>query len=105
MKYTAEGLTVRIRGELDMMMAAALRPVLEQTLQKKAPARLIFNLEQTTFIDSSGLALILGRYRQLQERGGRVLIVGVQPTVRRVLELSGIVGLIPIIAAEEDCLQ
>lgn len=97
-----DGVTVKIRGELDLMVAGRLRPVLDEILRERAPARLVFDLEHTTFIDSSGLALILGRYRQAAEQGGRVYITGARPAVQRILSLSGVVGLIPLLASERD---
>ncbi|MDO4540142.1 MAG: anti-sigma factor antagonist [Syntrophomonadaceae bacterium] len=101
-KNIKNGVMVRIRGELDLMTAGRLRPVLEQILRERPPTRMVFDLEHTTFIDSSGLALILGRYRQISEQGGRMFIVGVRPMVHRILDLSGVVGLIPILPTAND---
>ena len=43
-----------------------------------------------TFMDSSGIGVIIGRYKQIQARGGKVMIIRVKPQVDKVLEVSGL---------------
>ncbi|QGP94051.1 STAS domain protein [Neomoorella glycerini] len=90
--FSMEGkeLWVRVKGEVDLESADALRRELEASLDHARPEVLLLDLEGVTFMDSSGLGVILGRYRRLKKQGGRVVICRPQPQVRRLLEISGL---------------
>lgn len=66
------------------------------------PMKVIFDLRQSIFMDSSGIGFILGRYKQLQEWNGELILYGVSGNVAKVLRLSGIYSLITCLA-REDC--
>ncbi|MHB8183687.1 MAG: STAS domain-containing protein, partial [Candidatus Desulforudaceae bacterium] len=80
----------RLQGELDMKVTDSMRSALDQALDTSGAKHLLFDLRQVSFIDSSGLGVILGRYRRIVDKGGRLGFVNVEPPVRRVLELSGV---------------
>ncbi|MBE3577447.1 MAG: anti-sigma factor antagonist [Limnochordales bacterium] len=84
-------LLVRLEGELDLNTAPKFRAAVEETIGRRPHLlHLVLDLTGVTFVDSSGLGAILGRYRQFAERGGRVVVIGLQPSVRRLFELSGL---------------
>lgn len=95
-------LVVRVSGELDLLTAETFRNLIERELFQQKARNLVLNLEQVNFIDSSGLGVILGRYKRIREQGGVVAIVGAQPHVKRVLELSGILRIIGLYDTEEQ---
>lgn len=99
-----ESAVVRVAGELDLREADSFRRVLEGLLADGRVTHLVLNLERLAYIDSSGLGVILGRYRGLQRRGGRVSLVGLQPQVRRIMELSGILRIMPEFGDEATAL-
>lgn len=87
----------RVEGELDMASSDQLRDKIDEKLKTYETIRDIFLvLDSVSFIDSSGLAVLLGRYRKAQERGGRLAVVNPTPQVRRVMELSGLTKLVGI---------
>ncbi|MEW8957995.1 hypothetical protein MHOCP_14900 [Moorella humiferrea] len=90
--FSSEGkeLWARVKGEVDLENADLLRRELEASLDHARPQVLLLDLEGVTFMDSSGLGVILGRYRRLKKEGGRVVICRPQPQVRRLLEISGL---------------
>ncbi|GAB6156940.1 hypothetical protein JCM39194_01400 [Desulfotomaculum varum] len=90
MEHQQETLLVRLGGDLDLGVADQLRKTLDNQLDEKKIKNLILNLTRVTFIDSSGLGVILGRYKRLVNKGGKVILVGAQPQVKRILELSGL---------------
>lgn len=65
------------------------------------PHKVIFDLRQCLFIDSSGIGFILGRYKQLDVWKGALVLYGVNPNVSKVLRLSGIYNLMKIIERED----
>lgn len=95
-------LVARLEGELDLGVADKLRDTLDNALTEQSLTFLILNLSEVSFVDSSGLGVILGRYKKLAVRGGKVFIVGAKPQVKRILELSGILRIIQEFALEEE---
>lgn len=83
-----------LRGELDLHGAAQLEPVLASTVGRHR--RVVLDCTELTFIDSTGLGTILGALRALTRHGGGMAIACDNPTVLRVLTLTGVGGVIPV---------
>ena len=81
--------TVRITGELDHCSAQAVRRELDALIAELGVKRLVLDMADMTFMDSSGIGVILGRYRELRERGGSVAVKNLNPQVEKVFTLSG----------------
>lgn len=98
-------LMARIKGEIDLATADELRDIIDERLKEERYKAVILDLGGVSFIDSSGLGFILGRYKRITGKGGKLYIVRARPSVSRVLELSGIKKLIPVYATENEVLQ
>ncbi len=83
-------LVVKLSGEIDQHCAEELRSDIDRQLDIKHSASLIIDLGGVDFMDSSGLGLIMGRYRKMKARGGKILLARPTPAVDKLLELSGI---------------
>ncbi|MGQ9496960.1 MAG: STAS domain-containing protein [Desulfotomaculales bacterium] len=100
---TVDGvLVVRLKGEIDLNTCDVLRSELDRLLKLHNSPHLVLNLGDVVFVDSSGLGVILGRYRQLTEANKRLAIVGLQPQVKRAFELSGLLRVIRLYASEDE---
>jgi len=95
-------LLVRIKGEMDMVIADRLRKEIDRKLDGKKVINLVINMEKVTFIDSSGLGVILGRYKKISGLNGKMYIVGASPSVSKILMFSGINKLISMYNSEQD---
>lgn len=105
-KRVGRALVVRCGGELDLASAPEFRRVIDSELEEWEGVReIVLNLARVTFVDSSGLGAILGRYKRIQQRQGRMVLVEVPAPVQRLLEFSGIFKLIPVRASEEEALR
>ncbi|MDA8212076.1 MAG: anti-sigma F factor antagonist [Clostridia bacterium] len=98
-------LVARVAGELDMLVAAGFRTQVESALDREAARNLILNFTEVSFIDSSGLGAILGRYKRISQTGGIMAIVNPQPQVKRILELSGIMRIMSTYPSEEEAIK
>ncbi len=94
-------LLVRLAGELDQCSASGIRRDLDQMLLDPRVRHLVIDLKDMPFMDSSGLGVILGRYRMMQERGGTVSLMHLSPQVKRVYDLSGMARIIPVVEEKE----
>ncbi|HTW41440.1 MAG TPA: STAS domain-containing protein [Solirubrobacteraceae bacterium] len=93
---------VSVDGELDLATAPQLKWVLLDALEA-GHDRLIVDLSQTTFMDSTALGVLVGVNRSL-DAGGRLTIVCTKPALLRVFELSGMDGVLALCATLEDAL-
>lgn len=98
-------LVARVAGELDMSVAGDFRAQVEAALDREGTRNLILNFNEVSFIDSSGLGAILGRYKRLSQAGGVMAIVNPQPQVKRILELSGIMRIMNTYPTEEEAIK
>lgn len=92
---------VGIRGELDLASGGHLKQEVDRVLWD-APERLVFDLSDCGFIDTTGLSLIVGAQLGGVENGSRVLVVA-RPgaDVDRILQLSGIGVSVPVFDSVE----
>jgi len=95
-------LLVKLEGELDLVSSHEFRETVDQVMNEMMNRNLIVDLNRVTFIDSSGLGVILGRFRKIKAWGGEMVLCCTTPNVRRILELSGITTFIPIIGTEAE---
>jgi len=105
LKLVRNTLIVRIAGELDMLVADKMRSDIDNKLDNIEIKNLILNMEKVSFIDSSGLGVIIGRYKKIAGRNGRMFIVGVRPSVEKILYFSGINKLISMYNSEQDVIN
>ena len=96
MKHVIRGDTLKVwlEGELDHHTAGALREELETQLTNPRIRNLILNLKNLSFMDSSGIGVVLGRYKTLSKRGGSVIVEEPCKHVDRIFSMSGLYQII-----------
>ncbi len=102
---THDVLCIRLDGELDHHTAEELRELASKAIEEKDIRHIVLNLEQLTFMDSSGLGVILGRYKQIKQLHGEMVVCAVSPAIRRLLDMSGLFKIIRLEQTEEFALQ
>lgn len=98
-------LLARVEGELDLSTAAAFRETIDRHLGTGGAKHLVLNMSGMTFVDSSGLGAILGRYRRITEKGGRMIAADVPAQIAKLLALSGLQKIIVTYATEAEALR
>lgn len=98
-------LIVRLFGELDHHEAKQLREKWQTVLNDNDINHIIINFEQVTFMDSSGLGVILGRYKEVLQLGGEMVICSVNPSIKRLFEMSGILKIVRLEENEQFALH
>lgn len=84
---------VTVSGELDLATAPQLEAVFEG-LEPTSSDRVVVDLEAVTFLDSSGIRALVRAKRRLDGIGAPLVIDGISPAARQVLELSGVLELL-----------
>lgn len=88
-------LVVGLPEEVDHHSSRALRKEMEEQLGEHYVRRIVFDFTKTRFMDSSGIGVLLGRYKEMKGRGGDTVLCGLNEQIRRILKISGIFGLMP----------
>ena len=99
--YRQGRLTIYLQGELDQHAIRASISTIEALLDEYLPRDCVLDLGGLSFMDSSGIALILKLHRRLTGAGGRSWVENASAQPLRVLDASGIARLVPIKAARE----
>lgn len=82
-------LIARVSGDIDHHSAPLIREEIDRLLLETKPERLLLDLSETDFMDSSGLGLILGRKRKTEEIGAVLVLVNPTQGCLKILRLAG----------------
>jgi stage II sporulation protein AA (anti-sigma F factor antagonist) len=88
---------VFLSGDIDHNNAGAIRSDIDFAIDRHRPKTLILNFSKVDFMDSSGIGLIMGRYKHLQPFGGKLIVSGTSGTIRKVMKIAGIEKLAEIL--------
>lgn len=97
-------LCIRLVGELDHHTAEQLRKEVSYVIEKTEVRHMILNLADLSFMDSSGLGVILGRYNYINSIEGEMVVCAISPAVKRLFEMSGMFKIIRLEVNEEHAL-
>lgn len=94
--YEASGqtLVIHLPREIDHHNCKSLKYETDLLLEENYIKRIVFDFSKTRFMDSSGIGVLLGRYKQLKASGGTVAYCGAGVQVQRILTVAGMTRLI-----------
>lgn len=105
METKQEVLVVRLQGELDHHTAEELRTKVDEVLRNPNIRHIVLSLAHLAFMDSSGIGVILGRYKQVSARSGEMVVCSINPTIFRIFEMSGLFKVIKFRENETEALH
>jgi stage II sporulation protein AA (anti-sigma F factor antagonist) len=97
-----ESVTAYLSGEIDHHNAPAARAIIDTYIQKSRPKKLTIDFSSVSFMDSSGIGLVMGRFKNIADYGGKMDITGLSPQAYKVMRLSGIEKIARIYKRKED---
>jgi anti-sigma B factor antagonist len=80
---------VAVRGEIDLFTAPEMKTALSEAIEA-GKSRIVVDLEETTFLDSTALGVLIGTVKRLRSRDGRLTIVNVDPNIAKTFEITGL---------------
>ena len=98
-------LLVKVKGELDHHLAAKVKEEVDNKMRSSNAINIIFDFSELTFMDSSGIGVIMGRYKKVRTLGGRVVASGVNAQILRILEMSAVDKIIKLTPNLEKALR
>ncbi len=90
LEYAMPTLIAKISGEIDHHTASEMREILDREIDMNNIKNLVLDFKNVTFMDSSGIGVIVGRFKRIDALGGKMLIIRPTPQVDKILEISGI---------------
>jgi len=85
-----ENITAYLSGEIDHHNAKGIREEIDEAASRSYPKELILDFRDVTFMDSSGIGLVMGRYSLMQELSGQLKVVNLSGHISKVMKLAGL---------------
>lgn len=104
--YSREKLLIfKITEEIDECKVRNIRRRADYEIERFMPKRVIFDFDRVSFMDSSGIGMVIGRYKQTVMLGGKMELANLTESVRKIFEMSGVLKLIPEVKLQEGYLE
>ena len=100
--YGRNALIINLRGDIDQYAAAQIKETIDLEIENSPKKNLLFNLQNVTLMDSSGIGLIVGRYKLVASMGGKVAICNASESVAKMLKLSGVEKIAPSYTTQKE---
>lgn len=104
-RQQGDALILTLRGEIDLHNSPELRTVLLDLMSRANPKRLVLDLGQVPYMDSSAIAVLVESLQKLRKIGGRVVLINLQPRVKGLLEIARLVSIFTIAKDEQEALK
>jgi len=85
-----ETVTACLAGEIDHHNTKGVRQEIDELTGRVAPAELVLDFRDVSFMDSSGIGLVMGRYKLMQELGGTLRVTNLSAHIKKVMKLAGL---------------
>lgn len=95
-------LMIRMPREVDHHQARRIRETADRYIEGRDISHVIFDFELTEFMDSSGIGVIMGRYKKMEVLGGRVIAIHVNGGLRRIFRISGLYKVIEVVEEKSN---
>ena len=102
--YVGNTALLELEGEVDAEHAAQLKRVFVK-LREEDRRRVVLDLQKVSFVDSTGLGILISLMRQLKEVDGELRLVGLQPEVRSIFEITRLYKVFELRSSIEDALR
>ena len=101
-EFIKNTVVVKLNGEIDQHAATRLRDRIDIEIVNSPGKNLIIDLDGVTLMDSSGIGLIVGRYKNVKSLGGNLALSGGNDYIRKMIDLSGIKKIVNMYSSIED---
>ncbi len=95
---------VAVRGEIDLFTAPELKAVLAEAIEA-GHTRVVVDLAETTFLDSTALGVLIGAVKRLRAHEGALAIVNVDENIAKTFEITGLDQVFTIFPTREEALK
>ena len=104
-KVKGNTLIMIITGDVDHHSSESIKQIADKRIMENNIRNIIFDFSRSTFMDSSGIGVMIGRYKLVNMAGGRIAAVNINPTIDRIFVISGLNKIIERYDTVEDALK
>lgn len=98
-------LVAEINGEIDHHTSVNMREKIDKEIDRNFIKNIIFDFKDVSFMDSSGVGMVIGRYKKIEKLNGKVGIINLTPQIERVFEISGLFKIMNKFNSVEEALK
>ena len=96
---------IKVEGELDHHMAGKIKEASDRKMRSTNAVNVIFDLSGMTFMDSSGIGVMMGRYKKARTLGGKTAVYGTNAQTLRIIKMSGMDKVIKVVPGYEKAIR
>ena len=85
---------IALMGELDESSAKETREYLDRMIDRSRYGKVVLNFEKVGFMDSTGIGVLLGRYKKITANGGELYVTNINAQIDKVFRISGLYQII-----------
>lgn len=94
-QYGKHTLTVFLNGELDECTAEYARTEIDEAVSQPGITNVIFDLSNLTFMDSTGIGVLIGRYKRLKARSISIFVKNPSASIDKIFKMAGLYEIMP----------
>lgn len=95
-------LTVRLTEEIDQHCADKIRREIDNEIERYSPRKVIFDFNNISFMDSSGIGMVLGRFKLIKMLDGNLELINLNKNMKRIFDMSGVSKIIKVSEVKEE---
>ena len=100
-----DAIIAAVRGEIDLNNSPELRSELFTLMGRQPPRRLVINLKQVPYMDSSAVAVLVEVLQKVRKAGGKVYLTDLQPRVQGLIEIARLGTIFSVVKDEAEALK
>lgn len=104
-KVVNRNLIITINGDIDHHTSEEIRNKIDKEIQRNNIKNLIFDFSNVCFMDSSGIGMVIGRYKLVGKQGGAVAACGIDGNIKRIFDLSGLKSILKTYENSQQALE
>lgn len=81
---------VRVSGDIDHLSSSKVKEAVSYGISKYKSNKIIIDLKEVYFMDSSGIGMLIGRYKEMSLLCGEIVLSGINKSIKKILYLSGL---------------
>ena len=96
LKTSGKTLITSVAGDIDHHNAAQIKEKIDKVIERDNIKNIVFDFSKVSFMDSSGIGMIIGRYKLIERRSGKTAICAMNKDIKRIFDISGLGKIIKV---------
>jgi anti-sigma B factor antagonist len=103
-RKAGDAVVASLRGDIDLHNSPQVRTALLKYVDENKPKKLVLNLGEVPYMDSSAIAVLVEALQKMRKTGGKVFLTNLQPRVKGLLEIARLDSIFSVVTTEDEAL-